>query len=139
MSGASARQAARADRLLLDGCVKIVHQSDVSVRARVQSTTRRHRYYDCGWTMGVGWWCLCPSRSGMCSHLLAVRRVCATPRPARDPLALVTTLTRLPSRAELYVGGVAGNANNAPREAKPRYYPGRSFADPRGVRPPLSP
>ncbi len=139
MSGASAGQAAKAGQLLLDGCVKIVHQSDVSVRARVQSTTRRHRYYDCGWTMGVGWWCLCPSRSGMCSHLLAVRRVCATPRPARDPLALVTTLTRLPSRAELYVGGVGGNANNAPREAKPRYYPGRSFADPPAVRSPLSP
>ncbi len=134
MSGASARQVARADRLLLDGCVKIVRRSDVSVRARVQSTTRRDRYYDCGWTMGAGWWCRCPSRSAMCSHLLAVRRVCATPRPARDPLALVTTLTRLPSRAELYVGGVAGNANNAPREAKPRYYSGRSFADRRPVR-----
>ncbi len=92
MSEASARQAARADRFLLDGCVKIVHRSKVSVRARVQSATRRDRYYDCGWTSGVGWWCRCPSRSAMCSHLRAVRRVCATPRPARDPLALATTL-----------------------------------------------
>ncbi len=105
MGGASARQVTRADRLLFDGCVKIVRQSNVSVRARVQSVTRRDRYYDCGWTMGVGWWCRCPSRNVLCSHLRAVRRVSATPRPARDPLAFVTTLIRLPSQAELDAGG----------------------------------
>ncbi len=126
VSEASARQAARADRLLLDGCVKIVHRSKVSVRARVQSATRRERYYDCGWTMGVGCWCCCPSRSGLCSHLRAVRRVSATPRPARDPLAFVTTLTRLPSRAELHADAAA------PKNLR------RPETDPRGARPPLS-
>ncbi len=33
-----------------------------------------------------------------------VRRVSSTLRPARDPLAFVTTLTRLPSRAEVDSG-----------------------------------
>ncbi len=127
MSGASARQAARADRLLLDGCVKIVRRSNVSVRARVQSTTKGDRYYDCGWTMGVGWWCRCPSQSLLCSRLRAVRRVSATPRPARDPLAFVTTLTRLPSRAELHAGGAASENLRRPQ------------TDPRPIRPPLSP
>ncbi len=151
MSEASARQAARADRLLLDGCVKIVCRSNVSVRARVQSTTRRERYYDCGWTMGVGWWCRCPSRSVLCSHLLAVRWVSATPRPARDPLAFVTTLTWLPSHAELQPGGAAPERaapertpqyysapERAAPERTPQYYSARATFDPRPVSPPLS-
>ncbi len=129
MSEASARRAAKADRLLLDGCVKIVRRSNVSVRARVQSVTRRDRYYDCGWTMGVGWWCRCPSSSVLCSNLRAVCRVSATPRPARDPL------TRLPSRAELHAGGAV--PERAAPERTPQYYSARATFDPqrRQVRP----
>ncbi len=110
MSSASERQAA--DRLLLEGRVKVVRRSEVSIRARVRSTTRRH--HDCGWSIDAGWWCSCGSPSAMCACLRAVRRVCVTPRPTRDPLAFVTTLSRLPSRVELYAEGAAPEKRDGP-------------------------
>ncbi len=116
---AEAARAAKADLLLLQGRVRILRRSASSVRARVQGDRRP---YECGWRASMGWWCSCPSRSAWCSHLLAVRRVSATPRPARDPLAFVT-LTRLPSRAELHADPAAPE------------YPGRSDHDPRPVSP----
>ncbi len=50
----------------------------------------------------------------------------ATPWPTRDPLAFVTTLTQLPSRAELHDDAAAPEN------------PGRSVVDPWPVSPPLS-
>ncbi len=61
-----------------------------------------------------------------CEH--SVSAPTQTPgRPACDPLAFVTTLTRLPARAELHASGAA------------RKNLGRGDPDPRPVRPPLPP
>ncbi len=51
----------------------------------------------------------------------------ATPWPTRDPLAFVTTLTQLPSRAELHDDAAASETA------------GRSDHDPRPSQAPLSP
>lgn len=75
---------AKADRLLLDGSIKITWVQGETVEARVQGDSGPHR---CGYRKPGGWWCDCSARElggrgRACSHLLALQKVAA--RTARQ-------------------------------------------------------
>jgi uncharacterized Zn finger protein len=75
----TARQ--KADRLLLEGRVSIVHVDANHVRAHVRG---EGHIYRAGFTQGQ-WACNCPARSDGCSHLHALRRVVAVDIEQRQP------------------------------------------------------
>ena len=82
--------AAKAGRLLTEGCLQIRSVDTEWITATIEGDTGAYRL---GLNPG-GWSCACPARTRRCSHLLALQTVTLTPTQPKQDRTGTTQPTR---------------------------------------------